>query len=477
MNGVFYKFNEGKLSVQENNLPQEIIDKGTFFEAVQTIALQLRNYTNVNIVKDLVEESLNIIKENAVTISIKAAINAIHPKIDNKAFESVYNKLNELYEKDEAYLLENFVKDTKSISWVSEVQAIQATVNSINKQLDSTREAVVEKVYSPVVENSDGSYTFYLDRSFYNLNESTLTRVDNTNGTLLSIVSMMENFKFEDNSVSAYGRNGKEMVIDLTEGKVLIEGAEVDHTNIDSFRNILLSTNFVNYNELYKVDEICSFIENIDTIKHLDFVTSLKSRVYEGVKVNIFKLEENLYINRINNKMRVNELSEAASAIDAQKMVSEYVNYDISNLVIEMIDSERKAAMELNSKKDAISETLSFLKEKKKDIESTIAKIGESEDLNKAIDLIDNEIVIKEKELQEVFDKITGRVQEKKSPEDLGFVEAEVVKPFDGFSKGDSVYVNAEEYTEAGKNDDVTYSSADLKRKGSIKKSNVEVKI
>jgi hypothetical protein len=72
---------------------------------------------------------------------------------------------------------------------------------------------------------------------------------------------------------------------------------------------------------------------------------------------------------------------------------------------------------------------------------------------------------------------ISGRVDEKKSPEDLGFIEAVVVKPFDGFSKGDKVFIGAEEYTTGGKSDDVSYSDKSMKKKGSISKNHVEVNI
>ena len=470
--GVTYSVSdEGKLSFEE------VVDKTTVFEASISIASNLKSFTTLNSVVELVNEANKTLVENQVSISIKNAIGQLSHKQDNKAFAAAIDTLSSLYEKEESYILENFAKETESISWIAEVRHILEQVNTKNNKLNSTREAVVEGVYSPVVLNENGSYTFYLDGKYYNMTESKLEVTDNTNGLLHTMVSLMERFTFGENSISTYGSNNKEIVIDLQEGKVLLEGKELDHTNVDELRKILLSTNFVQYNEMYKVDELCMFIENVDSIKHLDFITSLKSRMYENVKVNLIKLEESVYVNRVNKGMGVNELLESSSAVDVQTLVKEYVNYDVSTILSEMLEEERKEWSKVNTEKKEISEALEFLKEKKGEIEAAIAKIGESEDLTKALNILESEIVSKEKELQEVFDKISGRVDEKKSPEDLGFIEATVVKPFDGLKKGDAVYVGAEEYTESGSNEDIPYSSVDMKKKGSVAKKHVEVKL
>jgi hypothetical protein len=469
--GISYKVEEGKLSFEEVN------DKSTMLEAAVSISQNLKHFSNINSVVEMVNEMNSFISENAISYSIQRAIVQLSPKQDNKAFESAISILSSLYEKEESYILENFVKETQSISWIVEVRGIVEQVNVLNNKLNSTREAVVENVYSPVILNEDESYTFYLDGRYYRLHENKVEAIENKNGLMHTMVSLMEGFSFNDTSVSTFGKNGKELTIDLASGKVLLEGKELDHTNVEELRRVLLSTNFVQYNEMYKVDELCMFIENVNTIKHLDFVTSLKSRLFEGVKVNIMKFNESVYVNRLNRTMNVNELIESKSAIEVQSLINEYLNYDVSNLLSEMIEGERKSLLDLNQKKEEISEAISFLKEKKSEVEKAISQIGESEELNSALDILESEIVSKEKELQSVFDMISGRVDEKKSPEDLGFIEAVVVKPFDGFSKGDKVFIGAEEYTTGGKSDDVSYSDKSMKKKGSISKNHVEVNI
>lgn len=470
--GITYSVEEGKLSFTE------VTDKTTVLEAAVSISSSLRNFSTLNAVMELVNEANMFISENAVSISIKRAITQLSPKQDNKAFATAIDTLSSLYENEESYILENFEKETKSISWIAEVRGVLEQVNALNNKLNSTKEAVVENVYSPVLLNEDGSYTFYLHGKYYTLNENKVESTENRNGLMHTMVSLMERFTFNgNNTISTYGSNQKELVIDLNESKVLLEGKELDYTNVNEFRKILLSTNFVQYNEMYKVDELCMFIENVDMMKQLDFVTSLRSRMYESVRVNIMKLNESVFVNRINAKMGINDLLESNSAIEVQGLINEYVNYDISTLLSEMIDGERKALLDLNKEKEEISEALTFLKDKKKEVENAISKIGESEDLSKALDILESEIISKEKELQEVFDKISGRVDEKKSPEDLGYIEAIVIKPFDGFSKGEKVFVGAEEYTTAGKGEDIPYSDMNMKKKGNVSKNHVEVNI
>ena len=428
--------------------------------------------TNIETVAQFVKESSQYLKENVAAHNILAAISSMSMKRMDGAHNNVYESLKNFFCLEESQILEGFNDNFRTHTWIPEVAAVDQNIQKINNKILETAEAVVEKSFSPVVVNEDESYGFYLDGYFYKLSESKLERDSNPSSLLYSIAKSLNIFKVvNENTLTTYSRN-KEFLIDLKESKCKLDGAELSFKNIQELRNNLMSMAFIHVNEMSKLDDICIVMENLDKILELDFITTLKSK-FDGSKVNVFNLKESIYVNRLGKNL--NELVEAKSAINAQELVNEFINFDLSTVLLEKLDGEQKEVATLKSKRDELSEAISWLNSKKGEIKAVIANVGDTEELSEAMSIIENEIIEKEKELQQVYSKLSNMSEGK--AEDEGFIEAVLSMPFGKYKKGDKIFVDAGAFAGGGKNDAIAFMSIDGKDKGTIQKKAVEVSL
>lgn len=428
--------------------------------------------TNIEIVAQFVKESSQYLKENIAAHNILAAISSMSIKRMNGAHTNVYESLKTFFCLEESQILEGFNDNFKTHNWIPEVSTVDQNIQKINNRILETAEAVVEKSFGPVVLNEDESYGFYLDGYFYKLYESKIERDTNPSALLYSIAKSLNIFKVvNENTLTTYSRN-KEFLIDLKESKCKLDGAELSFKNIQELRNNLMSLAFVHVNEMSKLDDICIVMENLDKILELDFITTLKSK-FDKSKVNIFNLKESIYVNRLAKNL--NELVEAKSAINAQELVNEFINFDLSGILLEKLEGEQKKIAVLKNKKDELSEAISWLNSKKGEIKAVITNVGDSKELSEAMSIIESEIIEKEKELQKIYYKLSNLSE--RTVEDDGFIEATFSIPFGKYKKGDKILIDAGAFVGGGKNDAIAFMSIDGKEKGTIQKKAVEVSL
>jgi hypothetical protein len=196
--------------------------------------------------------------------------------------------------------------------------------------------------------------------------------------------------------------NGSKYLTIGHDGSISINEKKLDNPTSSVVASAIKESTLLKIDQLQVGDLICHLVESLDTVKELDFVSSIDSIVHKGVTVNIMKMNESIYLNRINNTMRVNEMIELTSAKMAQELVNEFVNYDISPLVYELLESEKKDLFDLQQKKDVVSAEIKFLEEKKGDLVRTLDLTGESS-LKESIKFLETEMINKEKELIDIY--------------------------------------------------------------------------
>ena len=161
-------------------------------------------------------------------------------------------------------------------------------------------------------------------------------------------------------------------------------------------------------------EKIAFLIESIGTVKEIDIFTSIASRQRNGVAVNIAKMNESIFVNRINSAMGCNEMIQVKSAKVAQELVNEFVNFDITPLVQEMLTNEEKQAFDLQTKKNSLQESIKTYEDKKKEVIAAMALHPEAGELKEAFSLVSNEIESQEKELQAVYHQISELAEKKR---------------------------------------------------------------
>ena len=163
------------------------------------------------------------------------------------------------------------------------------------------------------------------------------------------------------------------------------------------------------------------------------------------------------------------------SATEAVKLIKEFINYDASSILSERLVSEGNQKAIIDKNRSSINDKISFLEDQKNKVSNAINKLGDSEELQEALTLINMEIIKSERELQETYSIIEKNSKE--SYLDKGFVEATVSTPVSGLKVGYKVYVNAEEYTSLGDNDLLNIIDPKDDKEKIVKKVNLKVEI
>jgi len=339
---------------------------------------------------------------NYMSFEITESLRRLQNNNNSNFYTPAIIKLTELKTLSEAEIRESIKYTMDSLNWVPEIKALVETVNSLEGNLSTTVTATVNKVYSPITEQ-DGMTVFHLDNRVYGIKENEITQLDprTMEEIFLTLISVEENFKFAEDSMTYFkGNNTIKFKLDESSTAFTFNGKNIDIKNSNDIRNFLLNNGSFKINEASELNMVAAAYDNINKFIELDFVQSISSRIHEGVKVNVIKLNENVYINRINPSMSVNELVKADSGSRAIELVKEYVNYDISPKVIDLLEGEAKENAIKEARKEELFDVINFLKEKR----SELSTVDQSIDyIKEANTLVISEITAAEKELNELL--------------------------------------------------------------------------
>ena len=313
-------------------------------------------------------------------------------------------------------------------------------------------------------------------------------------------------FKNMNNTLVTFGEgNDRTLEYNLTEGTIKLGKTDLSNASIIELKESLMALNFFGYRNQWKVDKVCKFFESVDLLAEMDNFTNITSTEFDNLFLTMIGVNEGIYVNKVNSAMHLNEMVFVPSATETVKLVKEFINYDASPILSEKLIAENNEVAKVEKSRSDISDKISFLEEKKAKVKEAINKLGETEELTEAMNLLEEEISKFEKSLQETYDKVVlggnkgdkskthdgedfeeedekkeEAVTEKKSRNDYlndGFVEAEVAKNGNGLRKGQEVMVSAEDYTSLGDDDQLEVMDPKTGKSTICPKSQLNVKI
>lgn len=363
---------------------------------------ELSQFDWLNFVRESASSIKEFLNENYMSFELKWALNELNLNSNKKFYSEAISKFDNLKDQSEEEIREAIKYGMDSLTWVPYVQRLQKTLSVLEGSLSSNTEAALVKRYSPVIEN-DGKYYFYLSGNVFQLNENELTLVDpkSLSSLFLTMIAVTENFKFSGGSLTRFKGNNR-ITFELNEnGKTFkFNSTPVEVNESNDIRNFLLGVNAVKINETSELDMIVKAYENIESFVELDFVQSVVSRNNSNV-VNVLRLNENIYINIVNSKNMINEMHKAETANDAIQLVKEYINYDISGSLTDLLEGEAKEAAEIASKRESLFDRIQFLKEQRSKL-SFVKNSSNNDAINEADLLLVSEIKKWESELSDL---------------------------------------------------------------------------
>lgn len=390
-----------------------VTEKRNYLEAVSVLRQKLHEHAWIESVKDLCLHIDEIKSHNRLSLFLMEAL--YNMKSDRYvAFNSKpVEAIEKMIEEGEDFIKDNY-SSLKAFAWSVPVRTAATKIANTLNEMKDTSAAAMQKIYSPVQENEDGTVTISLAGKFYAVSENEIAEASENQkpgSRFLKTLDALSIFSATNEGFTYYG---KRKSLTINENGVTVENKVLENTTPEAIMTALQESALTSNDSKIVSEKIAFLIESIDTVKEIDIFTSVVSTQRRGVAVNIAKMNESIFINRINSAMGCNEMIQVNSAKVAQELVNEFVNFDITPLVQEMLSTEEKLAFDLQGKKNSIQENLQSLEGKKKEVIATMALHPNHEQLKEAFDILTSEIEAKEKELQSIYHKIS-EISEKKS--------------------------------------------------------------
>lgn len=463
--------NYQKLS-EDTSIDEDLVNPNLKFKIAKTLHRDLTQYDFLTPVQELRTYIDNLYNSSKLLFRISEAIERNESRKDSLSTALITDLNNTLKESNN--VKDNFVKIATKHPWSSDVKLILNEMAIADKKAASNNAGTVSSVLSPVIENENG-LNFFLHGKVYALKEGKVTESVITDQRFFSVLEGLQLFKHINESLIIFGQNNKSLEYNLTEGKLTLGTANLTEFNPSQIKEALLASNFFGYKNIANADKVAKFFESIELLYEMDNFTNITSNEFLSLFLTVISVEEGVWVNKVNLGMRLNEMKFIASATEAVQLVKEFINYDASAILSERLVNEGNRQAAINKIRKTLEERISFLEDKKTSINAAISKIGKSEELDEAINLINTEISKFEKELQTTYSLV-----EKKTKEDYlnkGFVEGTIIKTVSGLKTGKMVMVKAEEYTSLGDSDLLTIINPDNDKTFFAKKSDISVSI
>lgn len=247
-------------------------------------------------------------------------------------------------------------------------------------------------ILAPFIK-TDESFKFYVNGRVFEMKENTLNVVETIDSNLRNAIAAFESFEFSGNSIKWY-HGAIKFVFDINESKFkhndsLIEG--------NTFTNHVLSAGMVRYNEKPKAELFESLPTLLQNFIVLDFAAT-----FEGNSniVDIFKLDEKVYVSRFNTENRLANFFIAENANTAVEYVAEKTGESAATFLADLVEGEAKELAQLEANIAECRDMIAFLKDQRgilAEADKTISEI-------KAADQLINEEIKEWEDLIKVYE-------------------------------------------------------------------------
>ncbi len=446
------------------------------FNIAKNLHRDLASSDWINPIKELRSYIVGAYNDTKWSFRIAEAVSRTQTQ-KGKMFEGLVNDLESLLTESSDSIKSKFSAVAAKNPWSLDCKSILNEMKAEDDKATANGGGTISTILSPVLESENG-LTFHLHGKNYNFNGKTITEAEVKDSRFYDVLEGLGMFKNMNGTLVTFGEgNDRTLEYNLTEGTIKLGKTDLSNASIIELKESLMALNFFGYRNQWKIDNVCKFFESVDLLAEMDNFTNITSTEFENLFLTMIAVQEGIYVNKVNSAMHLNEMVLVSSATETVKLVKEFINYDASPILSEQLIAENNVAAKIEKSRSDISDKISFLEEKKSKIKDAISKLGETEELTEAMNLLEEEISKFEKSLQETYSK---SITEKKSRNDYlddGFVEAEINKNGNGLKKGMEVMVSAEDYTSLGNNDQLECTDPKTGKTTICPKSQLSVKI
>lgn len=238
-------------------------------------------------------------------------------------------------------------------------------------------------ILSPFVKVEE-SYQFYTNGLTFEINKENdikLIEGNNIDSNLKNAIVAFESFQFGKSSIKWFNGPSK-FIYDINEGTFTMNESKIEN----SFTKHVLSSGVVRYNEVSKAELFESLPTMLENFVNLDFAAKFEGM---GNTVNVFKLEEKVFVSRVNNQTRISNFFKADNANQAVEFVNEKTGQSAATFLSELVEGQTAELAKIEEKVSEYEKMITFLKDQR----GLLAEADKSiEQIKQADNLISSEI-------------------------------------------------------------------------------------
>ena len=233
---------------------------------------------------------------------------------------------------------------------------------------------MMTNILAPFVK-TENAFKFYVNGRVFEMNDNTITETESIDSTLGNAIAAFESFEFSPTTVKWF-HGASKFTYSLTENAF-----KVGDTVIENFTKHVLSSGLVRYENKSTADLFESLPTLVENFVNLDFAAT-----FEGNNniVNLFKIEEKVYVSRFNTTNKIAKFFEATNANAAVEFVNEQTGLSAITFLNELVTGQAQEIAQNEAEIKSYQDLVAFLKDQRgllAEADKSIAEIKAADSL------------------------------------------------------------------------------------------------
>lgn len=341
--------------------------------------------------------------------------NAVSKNSSNAAFANLYESLVDvLIDEDNVRLaLKNVLIEN---SWNSDAKKLLGSLvaeekseqGEVDQRMFENSNCSIRKNISPLIID-EKKEIFNLNGKNYIFDGMTIQEAAVSDRKYINLLEGLSLLKYEADKdrLVYYGKNNMVLEYNCQTDEIALTGVEgINEMSILDINETLKRCGIFNRETIGDCEKLVKFFESKDMLAEIDDdITTIQNDKFPGVFVTIINVEEGVYVNKVNHPMGINEMILCKTAKDACAEIKNFMKYDATKILESRLKEEGDKEAIVESKRNEIKDTLTFLSEKRAQLIEGIQATNNNEQLKAALELVEGEIRKFEKELQESYNE------------------------------------------------------------------------
>jgi hypothetical protein len=356
---------------------------------IESMISELENFSWEKHAKSALANLKKIYEKNRKEIEVAKAIEDINRSGGRDLFSSIVESMRN-WLNAENRVSEKLINDLKKWSFNPTVRSLVEKFTqlegsngkfSINVNSENCE---VKSIVAPSLVFENHSVFVTSDRFFKATNKgvSVMERAEASKlpGKFLKAALALSNpaVRINENGLDMFiGKNKLSVVFESdTETKsVLFNGKRISEDKLGFILSMELRNSFQSSASV--VEQATEVVKAANFLSEIDFGKKIVSKVYEGVEANVFRFGQKVYVHKVNPAMKKNDLFEG-NGTQAVNIVKEFLGFDISESMSDILENEDRALAIMRNDKQAIKNNMSI-------VESEMAKIAKAIQANPSL--------------------------------------------------------------------------------------------